>query len=132
MLAFEAGEFDRSLSANVTLTPQWGEGMVTNSMGANSSVPNKVVYKFDCGQAGNYLLEIDYAAGTERRPCTVIVNGSLINDSALGGFTGGWTSAEVIPCGVGRVVLKQGVNRLEIFRNAAIPHLRRIRFKSVG
>ena len=107
-------------AVNVGPNPRFAD-LLTNTLGNDASQLNSVTFAFDAPYDADYLLEMDYAAGTEVRPVTILFNGHLISRNALAGTTGGWTTLR--RAGVGRVHVVRGQNTVVIQREGAIPHL---------
>lgn len=76
-------------------------------------------------EAGNYLLEIRYAA-EESRPMRLLVNDVLISKEVAGSITGGWKpdAQQWEPQAI--ISLPAGVNRIKLEQSNAAPHLHRL------
>lgn len=107
-------------AVNVGPNPRYS-GLLTNTLGNDASKDNSVRFVFDAPYDSDYLLEIDYAAGTEVRPVVVFFNGTLVSRNALAGKTGSWTALK--RSGVSRVHVVRGQNNIAILRKGAIPHI---------
>ncbi|HEY3839269.1 MAG TPA: DUF1549 domain-containing protein, partial [Bryobacteraceae bacterium] len=103
-------------------TDHYGKGIgIINNVGT----PDIAEYDIDIPAAGNYQVELRYAAA-ESRPVHLLVNGKLVKEDAAGKVTGSffpdgqkWELEGVYP-------FKQGKNVFKIESNDAIPHFNKI------
>ncbi len=100
-------------------TENYGKGIGVIHTG---TPPTFAEWEIEAPAAGNYALELRYAA-EESRPLQVLINGQRVKDDAAKGVTGSWNPAGQKWEVEGLFALKQGKNVLRIERSGAIPHL---------
>jgi hypothetical protein len=76
-------------------------------------------------ESGAYELWIEFAAA-ESRPIQIVLDGLPIMRDAAAGTTGGWSPANQVWCRQIRLALRAGGHVIELSRDGAFPHIRRI------
>ena len=113
----EAESYDRGNAARLTTGYGKGIGVIASGSGLSTAE-----YDVTVKDAGNFRLEFRLAA-VQSRPCRILVNGGVVEASALGRTTGSWFpdtqkwSVEVL------AELKTGKNTIRIDRQGPFPHI---------
>ena len=118
-----------SVSIAVKVTSACDGGLVLNSAAVDG--PNSGEWTVSVATAGNYRIEVEYAAALSR-PVEAFVDGLLVNANALADTSGSWCATPSITRTIGTVALTAGSHRLRLQRSSVFPHLKEIRFVPSG
>ncbi len=117
-LIIEAEDFTRGNVGAETDSLGKGIGVIRTRM----DYPDHVEYEFEVPVAGEYQIELRYAA-KESRPTQLILNGNLEEMEAAAEVTGDWAPSGQRWFVQGKYTLKMGVNVLSFHRDGPIPIL---------
>nr|WP_315183654.1 hypothetical protein [uncultured Albidiferax sp.] len=106
-----------------------GPGILGNAFPCDAA-PNIAEFKFNMNAAGNYRLDINYAAATSR-PLNVSINSKPIFGGVAGETTGGWTNDFLKWVEIGKISFEVGDYVLRIDRNDVFPHIHSLRLVPV-
>jgi hypothetical protein len=125
-IVLPAKNYDGSQNAEVGVLSAYGDDVVHTGP---PYMEKEVYMEYDVSfpKTGPYELWIEYAA-QDSRPVTIFMNGNVVAQNALEATTGGWTPDHQkwrYQCGINA---DAGTNRLKIYRNGSIPHIRTIKF----
>lgn len=115
-LLVEAEDFTRGNVRVETDSLGRGIGVVRTLM----EYPDHIEYEIDLPEAGDYRLEIRYAA-LEARPTELSINGNLVEMSAADRTTGDWKPSGQRWFVQGVYAFKSGRNVVEFRRDGAVP-----------
>ena len=118
-----------SVSIAVKVTSACDGGLVLNSAAVDG--PNSGEWTVPVATAGNYRIEVEYAAALSR-PVEALVDGVLVNANALADTSGSWCATPSIARAIGTVNLAVGEHKLRLQRGSVFPHLKEIRFVPTG
>jgi hypothetical protein len=121
----------QSVAAAQGVTAQWGPDTLLNAPPGWSGVPNMAQWDFDVSMAGNYALDVEFAA-QDVRPVQIDIDGKLFLAQGLAEATGGWlvTNQRFIRQG-SDVYLSAGSHTIRFSRANVFPHIRTLRFTPV-
>jgi hypothetical protein len=101
---------------------QWGQVLVNNINGGQSTGPNRAEYIVNIPASGKYDIRIKFAAA-DRRPVRVIVNTQVVNPNALSGTTGCWEFSCQQWSNVAQIDLAEGLANLILDSDSIFPHI---------
>ncbi|MBC7527133.1 MAG: DUF1549 domain-containing protein [Chthonomonadaceae bacterium] len=130
----EAGEVRKLVEAETFIrgnalrnTETYGAGIGVIQTG---SAPTFAEWDIDLPKAGNYGLELRYAA-QESRPMKLSINGKIVREDAARSVTGSWNPDGQRWESQGVFAFQQGKNTVKIERDGSIPHLDKLILISV-
>ena len=126
VISIEARDVSRSVGVQLQGSG-YGADVVQNA--TDAAQLNELEYTVVAQKGWRYELEGRLAAATGR-PCTVIVNGTVVLSGVFGEVTGSWQEASAHWFRAGIVVLARGRNTITIRQAKAIPHFTRFRLTS--
>jgi len=115
-LLVEAEHFTRGNVRVETDSLGKGIGVIRTRM----EYPDHIEYEFELPEAGEYQLELRYAA-KEKRATQLLINGNLEDESAAAEVTGDWTPAAQRWFVQGAYQFKAGTNVLAFHRDGPVP-----------
>lgn len=114
-------------NVNLSCNGPWGQGVMYGRAGAH----HLARWNFELKVGGKYEVWIEYAAGTEKRPCDlrILPNYTMTVTKNL---TGCWETKCQKPEKQGTLDLPAGKHVLELERNGPPPHIRAFSLKPVS
>jgi len=123
-ITVQAKNFTRGSGIEVGRVPEWGLTTIHN---APPYTPRANVAEYDFNAvAGNYRLDVEYAAA-ESRPVEISINGIPVTADGLAAATGGWSDTHQRWLTQVTVQLNTGLNTLRFKRDNYFPHIRAFR-----
>lgn len=112
-------EAEHYVQGNVTVdNDDFGRGI--GVVRTKREYPDEIQYEFETPEAAEYQLEMRYASN-EVRPVEILINGELVETSAAGEVTGGFTADRQRCFVLGKYPLRAGANKLVLRRDGAMP-----------
>jgi hypothetical protein len=119
----------------------YGDGVLKHNAPFTERHPSSAVFMFTATAAGDYGLQIEYAAQypdaaeptrSFTRPVDILVNGHTFATNQLTDSTGGFDMAHQKWTYIGKVNLDEGYNELELRSSTIFPHIHGIKFDPAG
>jgi hypothetical protein len=114
-------------SRDVAIYPDTCQGGLLLNAPPYTNRPNAAEWSVPITTAGNYRIEVEYAAALSR-PVEALVDGVMVNGNALAGTTGSWCATPSITSAIATVSLTAGNHVFRLQRSDVFPHLKEIRF----
>ncbi|MGE4619303.1 MAG: DUF1553 domain-containing protein, partial [Planctomycetota bacterium] len=86
----------------------------------------QATWKLQVPAPGRWSIDVRYAA-KDKRPMRLLVNGELVEKTALANVTGGWTTTDLRWESQAQIELEAGPVEIRLEQDGVVPHLDRIR-----